>query len=187
MLYKLAFYDINRQLDKDNSLNHYLDIHGYIPLWVLIKIFTLGRVNNFYSNMKDTDKNKIAKELAFTSRLDSENITKYTKLITLFRNLCAHEERMYNFKSLNQKKGPINLPKTPFHNALNIPENTNRNGVFDAIICLKYLLARNDFLILFNKIESLINILNEEIKSIDINDILLEMNFPINWRNIKEL
>ena len=36
--------------------------------------------------MKDTDKNKIAKELAFTSRLDSENITKYTKLITLFRN-----------------------------------------------------------------------------------------------------
>ncbi|MDX8336602.1 Abi family protein [Candidatus Cetobacterium colombiensis] len=174
--------DINRQLDKDNSLNHYLDIHGYIPLWVLIKIFTLGRVNSFYINMKDSDKNKIAKELAINYPLDSESIIKYSKLIALFRNLCAHEERMYNFKSLNDKKNPINLPLTSFHKKLGI--TGNRNGLFDVIICLKYLLNPNDFSILFDRLEDLIDTLSIDIKSISINNILLEMNFPKNWKLI---
>lgn len=177
--------DINRQLDKDNSLNHYLNIHGYIPLWVLIKIFTLGRVNSFYSNMKDSDKNKIAKELAFDYRLDSESVAKYTKLIALFRNLCAHEERMYNFKSLNKKKDPINLPMTQIHTKLNITKS--RNGLFDMVICLKYLLNSNDFLILLDKLEGLVDSLSVEIKSICINDILLEMNFPKTWKEIRDL
>lgn len=177
--------DINRQLDKDNSLNHYLDIHGYIPLWVLVKIFTLGRVNNFYNNMRDADKNKVARELAFDYRLESENITKYTKLIALFRNLCAHEERMYNFKSLNESRRPINLPLTQLHSTLNI--TGNRNGLFDVIICLKYLLSKTDFFTLFVKLENLINNLDDEIKSIDTKDILFEMNFPENWKEIKLL
>ncbi|MCQ9628357.1 Abi family protein [Cetobacterium somerae] len=177
--------DINRQLDKDNSLNHYLNIHGYIPLWVLIKIFTLGRVNSFYSNMEDSDKNQIAKELAFYYRLDSENVAKFTKLIALFRNLCAHEERMYNFKSLNKNKAPINLPITQIHTDLNI--TGSRNGLFDVIICLKYLLNPNDFLILFDKLEDLISTLSEEIKSICIDKILFEMNFPQNWKEIRNL
>ena len=173
--------DMSRQLNKDNSLNHYLDSYGYIPLWVLIKILTLGRINNFYNNMKDTDKNIIAKALAFNYRLSIEDIGKYTKLIALFRNLCAHEERMYNFKSLNKKK-PINLTETSIHKELKIAGN--RNGLFDVIICLKYLLEPSDFIIFFEKTEYLITNLEEKIKSIPIEDILFQMNFPINWKEI---
>ena len=37
---------------------HYLDTYNYIPLWVLIRILSFGKVSKFYSIMQPKEKNK---------------------------------------------------------------------------------------------------------------------------------
>lgn len=177
--------DINKQLDNKGIVSHYLDTHDCIPLWVLIKIFTLGRVNKFYSCMRDKEKDIVARELAYNYRLNSVDIEAYTRLITVFRNLCAHEERMYNYRALKNGKQPIDLPETGIHKILNI--QGDRNGLFDVIVCLKYLLKTEDFQKLFLKITEVIKNLSYGLNSVDINDVLKKMNFPTNWENIEKI
>lgn len=46
--------EIQRQLasrSTDPSIAHYLNRHGYIPLWVLNNILTLGTISKFFSLM----------------------------------------------------------------------------------------------------------------------------------------
>ena len=46
----------------NKMLNHYMKKYGYIPLWVLIRIMTLGEVSKFYELMKQKDQNAVAKK-----------------------------------------------------------------------------------------------------------------------------
>ena len=177
--------DIARQLGRDKSLTHYLETHGYIPLWVLVKIFTLGRVSKFYTLLKEKDRREISIEITKGFEVLEKDLKGYLKLISIFRNLCAHEERMYNFKSKNNANSPINIPKTVIHNRLNILGN--RNGLFDLLICLKLLLEKEEFEKLFIKLEKSITNLEKELTSIDIKDVLKVMLFPDNWKTIKVL
>lgn len=173
--------DIARQLGKDKSLNHYLEDHGYIPLWVLIKIFTFGRLSIFYGLMKEADRRSISMMLTDQYTILEKDLKHYMKIISIFRNLCAHEERMYDFKCLSQNKRPINVPISVIHTNLNIP---NGNGFFDLLISLKLLLSKEDFLKLFEKLKIAIDNLDREISSIKLDDILKSMLFPANWKDI---
>jgi len=175
--------DIARQLNKDKSLTHYLEEHGFIPLWVLIKIFTFGRVSIFYGLMKESDRRNVATMLTDQYVILEKDLSSYMKIISIFRNLCAHEERMYDFKCLNQNKRPIKVPKSIIHNHLKID---NKNGFFDLLISLKLLISQEEFSILYNKLKDVLNNLDSEISSIPLKKILDNMLFPDNWTEIEK-
>ncbi len=174
--------DISRQIGKDNSLTHYLENHGYIPLWVLTKIMTFGRISKFFPLMKQTEKTKVAISISKNYPIAFSDLGKFLEFIAIFRNLCAHEERTYNFRRLKQNKLPRDIVETIFHKQLAI--SGNRNGLFDLIICLKLLLEKEVFNNLFIKIENQINILENQLNVISINKVLAAMNFPSNWKEI---
>lgn len=159
-------------------LKHSLLEHEGVPLWVLVNVLTMGTISKFYKNMKEKDRVVVSK--AFNV-LES-HLEKYIYLITLFRNICAHEERCYSEKV----KGNIN--NTVHHARLNLATNNTgdylqgKNDVFALLITMKVLLSRKDYNILKEKLNKLILELQSELNTISINDVLYKMGFPQNWK-----
>ena len=44
--------DIARQINKSSSITHYMENYGYVPMWVLANILTLGTISRFFNLMK---------------------------------------------------------------------------------------------------------------------------------------
>lgn len=66
--------DINSEIlhqykNSNKMIVHYLDTYNYIPLWVLIRILSFGKVSKFYSIMQSKEKNKISKRYNIKSEV----------------------------------------------------------------------------------------------------------------------
>ena len=115
--------------------------------------------------------------------VNEKGLEQYLKILTLFRNVCAHNERLYSFRI------QIDFPDTPLHGKLGIPKKGNqyllgKRDLFGLVIAFRYLLPKQSFLA-FQK--SLIRILKQYIKSsnqISEPALLSMMGFPSNWEKI---
>lgn len=55
--------EISHQYKNSNKMIvHYLDTYNYIPLWVLVRVLSFGKVSKFYSFMKDKEQNVISRK-----------------------------------------------------------------------------------------------------------------------------
>ena len=91
---------------------HQRTLYHNVPLWVLINTLTNGQLSHFYSLLPFSLKTKISKEFPAVRERELE---KYLKIFTLFRNVCAHNERLYCFQT------QIDFPDSTLHAKLNIP------------------------------------------------------------------
>lgn len=161
---------------------HYLSNYGYVPLWILVKLLSFGMINEFYSIIKPEDKVNIANYY----NLDVETLGIYIGLLSNYRNLCAHEDIVYDHRT--QKE----IPDTKYHFELNIPLTNDeyiygKNDIFSVIIMLKYMLTESDFIDFINEIEYDLNILDGKVNVIPQSKILDIMGFPSNWSEIAKL
>ena len=173
--------DIANSITKRPYINHYILNYGFIPLWVLVNTLTLGRLSQFYSLMNQSVRVEVSKHWS----IKDEELNQYIKTLAYYRNLCAHDERLYNSKN-NQ-----DIPDTIYHEFLEIPQINSRyicgkNDLFSLIIILKVLLPENDFKTLCNKINGRMESLKKKINHIDCNSIFKQMGFPDNWAKIKQ-
>lgn len=173
--------DISRAISKKPYINHYILTHGFIPLWVLVNAITLGRLSQFYSLMKQPIRIKVSQHW----NIKEEDLNQYIKTLAFYRNLCAHDERIYN-SICNQ-----DIPNTDMHNKLSIPVNNGRyksgkNDLFSLIIVLKILLPSDDFNTMCNKIEGRMISLTQKLVHINSQDVFNSMGFPTNWIQIKK-
>lgn len=81
---------------------HYLAAYGEVPLWVLVNDLTFGNMTHFFQLMKRGDQNSVCKHLFNTSlrergdgRITPHEVLRAYSVLTRFRNLCAHDERLY--------------------------------------------------------------------------------------------
>ena len=119
----------------NKMLNHYIKKHGFIPLWVLIRIMTLGEVSKFYELMKQKDQNAIAKKFGVREK----TLKTYLHNIAIVRNICAHDEKLYDLKLNNA----IIKNNIHFNYNLDLKDGEYSNGykdLFSIIIILKVLL-----------------------------------------------
>lgn len=164
---------------KDPSISHYLKKYGYVPLWVLNNILTLGQISKFYSILKQPDRQKISRIFQITDN-QLESTLFYLSSI---RNFCAHGNRLYCFRT---KRPLIDFNA---HAALNIPKSDGyeydygKRDLFASMIALRYVLPKSDYLKLIKEIYRLFSIIRPKLSTISENDILKEMGFPIDWRN----
>lgn len=176
--------DIQRQISSrvsDPSISHYLKEHGYIPLWVLNNILTLGTISNFYKIMNQKERQEISKIFKIQDN-ELENILMY---ITPIRNFCAHNNRLYCYRT----KMP--LTDLPIHNALNIPRSSEskneyiygKRDLFAAVLGMKILLSDMEFKKFLKEINNALNILRPNMHILEENVLLSYMGFPNNWRN----
>lgn len=175
---------ISEQSGRHNAVTHYVTEYGYVPLWVLVNVLTFGNISKFYGIMKLQDRQVVAKEFGL-----QENVFKsYLKLMSIFRNICAHDERLYN-----TKLGKLEIISGSIHTRLSIQRanngkyNCGTNDVFALLICLKEFLPKRqkgEFAETIRQIDKEIDKLTSKIHTVNINDILIVMGFPVNWKNL---
>ncbi|MCT4785710.1 Abi family protein [Exiguobacterium aestuarii] len=170
---------------KNNPVKHYLDNHDGVPLWVLVNYLTIGNMNYFYKCLTNSLQNTIAQDFAInynrdyqsTEHITPEMIMNVLKISNFFRNVCAHEERLYSYKVQNPPKN------RQFSSVLNIPAEHLRDGkLFTLVSFLKIVLPKNEHKQLVIELNKLINDYQGKFVSVSFNDILENMGFPRNWR-----
>ena len=107
-------YITNTKLEELYSLYEF-DKYGYIPLWVLVRVLSFGKISKFYSLMKPKEQNAISKKY----NLSINEFIVILHNLTLARNICAHDEKLYDIKMKNR------ISSTIYHKKLKID---NKNG-----------------------------------------------------------
>lgn len=175
--------EIQRQTasrSSDPSIEHYLKNHGYIPLWVINNILTLGTISKFYSLMLPSERQSISRHFQMMDN-ELENALLY---ISVVRNFCAHGNRLYCFRTKNP------LMSTKYHMDLKIPQNDNgeylqgKRDLFACVIALKRLLSNNDYKRMSKELFRAIRTLNKKLQLLTQEEVLAEMGFPPNWREL---
>ena len=165
-----------------SATSHYLKNYGYIPLWVVVKVLSFGIVGELYTVMKREDQ----EEIANIYDLSVNNLLTYLPILSNYRNLCAHEDILYDHRT--QKI----IGDTKYHDGLDIPTTDGeyiygKDDLFALIIILKQLLRPEEFRLLINELSYEIDILCGKLKVINIGKVLDTMGFPRNFREILDL
>jgi abortive infection bacteriophage resistance protein len=162
------------------NLNHYIVNHENIPLWVLSRKLTFGNVSKMLDMLPQQVQTKISKNYAHLT--STPQLSAIISLLVLFRNTCAHNDRLYNY-TVNKGK----LPYLRLHNELGVHCLTNgdcaygKQDLFAAVIALRYLLEDTNFSLFFHKLEELIQ--NHPDNAIfPKTELIKNMGFPANWR-----
>ena len=161
---------------------HYVSNYGYIPLWILVKVLSFGIVSEMFSILKQEDQKDIAK----IYEIDPEEFMVYLPILANYRNLCAHEDILYE----NRTQKCIN--DTVYHQLLKIRKEDEeyvygKNDVFALIIIMRQMLQNEDFKNMTIELENVVQTLNYNLHTISINDVLNRMGFPLNWMDIAKI
>ncbi len=162
---------------------HYMNKYGYIPLWVLVKVLSFGIVSELYSILKKEDKLAISK----IYNIDMDELINYLAILANYRNLCAHEDILYE----NKTQRSIN--DTVFHLLMGIEKDEfgiykkGKNDLFSLLIILRQILRNEDVKNLIIEIKREVNNLEFNLHSISIQAVLDRMGFPANWEEIANI
>jgi len=164
------------------ATKHYISNYGYIPMWVSVKVLSFGIIAELYSILKQTDKD----EIAAIYGISSKDLNIYLTLLSNYRNLCAHEDILYDH--ITQRS----IPNNKYHSFLDIPMVEDeyiygKNDLFAMIIILRQMLSDSEFSDLINEISYEMDILDSKIDSVDTKTILNRVGFPDNWREIADI
>ena len=165
-----------------SATQHYVSNYGYIPLWILVKVLSFGIVSEMYSILKTEDQ----KDIADIYGLDSDLMILYLPILANYRNLCAHEDILYENRT--QKA----IEDTEYHELLNIRREEDeyvqgKNDLFALIIIMKQLLGEEEFTNMTYELDRVIESLNYNLHTIKVKSVLDKMGFPINWKDLANI
>lgn len=161
-------------------VQHHIKKYKNVPLWVIINTLTFGNISKMYSFSKPSLQAKISKEFV---ELRENDIGDILNVLSKFRNVCAHNERLFNYKTTKA------IPDLSVHIKLKIPKVGNfykygKNDLFSVVICFKYLLPNDDFLEFFGNLNKILGDYLSKSRVLSKNVLLEEMGFPQNWEDI---
>lgn len=179
---------IKKQVDNmQPAVKWYNENYKYFPFWVVVNILTIGSVSRIYGKLKDSDKITVAKNY----KLPYDYLGSYIRHINLVRNICAHNDVLYRYKSINSIPQKIKNVKD-IYEKLGILKNpkTGRyfkgsNDFLATIIIFKLLLSKENFNLFYTKFKGLLSKLKKTLSPIFYEKILDEMGLPENWFEIK--
>ena len=172
---------------KGNSIVHYIAQHQDVPLWVLINFLDFGDLRYFITNLRKSLQSTIAKDLytfiheytkPITDPLTPEILISFIATINDIRNVCAHTNRLLNFKCKSACKFWSHL-----HPNYGISPSDYQNTVYSVFLILQCFISKSEYVALHNKILELCTQLHAQLQSISINDIYQKLGFPIEWHH----
>lgn len=183
-------YDVINKMKRQIRVNgkqhaatsHYLSNYGYIPMWILVKVLSFGIISELYNILKAEDQMSLSEFY----NLDPETLSIYLNLLANFRNLCAHEDILYDHRTQRV------IPDTKYHYELNIDMTDDeyvygKNDLYAIVIILKQMLTKNEFQQFIFEIGYEIDVLDGKIDAVELDLILNKIGFPSNWRDIENL
>lgn len=167
---------LSTKLDKTELISGSIIKLGYVPFDIFVNYLTMGEISTFYSLMKQKDQILVSKIFGILY----DDLAFYLKNLTVARNLCAHDEKFFDFK---YKKS---IKKERIGNS-NVFSNFNDNDNFSIAIIISLILGKeetNEFIyqleLEFNKLEEKMPLSVAEI-------IKNKIGFYDDWKNINLL
>ena len=104
--------------------------------------------------------------------------------MTLFRNVCAHGERLFS-----NNIAQMEFPDTLLHRKMGLPKNgiqytVGKKDYFGLVIALRYMLPQQDFLTYKRELKKLIDLYCRKSQRLSKQDLLTQMGMPVNWESI---
>lgn len=151
-----------------------------VPLWVLVNALTFGTLSKMYFYFPSDLQSKVSKNFP---NVNEKQLGQFLSVLTKFRNVCAHNERLFFFQCRDS------IPNTRIHQKLGIPQKNatyqyGKNDLFSVVIAFRYLLPNDEFLVFKKNLSVLISKLLDSTEHISENELLTAMGFPTNWKNI---
>ena len=168
----------NQTLSHNNDypyISYNLNKYGTVPLWAIINTFSFGTLSKMYQFSTRKMQNEISKNFP---HIYPQHLVTILRFLTKFRNVCAHGERLYNYKTYTS------IPTLPIHITLSANSSGGKNDFFSVLICLKYLSQEYDFITLIKTIDEMLKEHEKILGSTYLNAIRSEMGFPSNWQDI---
>ena len=107
----------------------------------------------------------------------------FLAVMTKFRNVCAHNERLFSYRSKDE------IPDMELHAKLGIPKGRGlyqcgKNDLFAVVIAFRYLLPKQEFLVFKRALTTQIDNFLKSTTHISEEELLHAMGFPANWKKI---
>ena len=161
-------------------INHQRQAYGNVPLWVLFNGVTFGSLSKFYGFTTQDIQSKVAKNF---DKVNQKQLEQYLSVITKYRNVCAHGERLFSYQTRND------IPDTALHAKLGIPKNGSqyimgKHDLFAVVITFRYLLPSEDFTRFKASLTSVIQHYLRSPGAMSDIDLYRYMGFPSNWEKL---
>lgn len=187
-----VYSEIGKQYkNKNDSIHYYSTNHGYLPMWVLMNILTMGNISKFFIIQKKEVKLRTMNSLRIIPQHQNQqdkyisNFEKLLNIITLFRNVCAHNERLYCFKHrvfLDDKfmdlkrKLPINISKSN--------KNNVKSHLYSIMFIISIFLSKSELTSFKSEIVKQFKNLDRGLSSINLTDIKQMMHLDFDWNTL---
>lgn len=168
---------------------HYLSKYQELPMWVLVKKLTLGEIVHFYKALTEDVQLQILEEFCKSYKAEysynycscAADIEKFCAILSFineFRNICAHEDRLYDHsvKNRSHKIPPVSY----FFMAQPL---TFKSVVFDVFLIMGFFLTKKDYRKLRSDIAAEITQLQNELPQSIMNNVLIKMGMRKTWKN----
>lgn len=151
-----------------------------VPLWVLMNALTFGQISKMFQFSPQNMQGQICRNIEYVKKNEMIN---YLKVLTLFRNVCAHSERLFSYRT------HIDIPDTMIHKKLCIPKNgtkysKGKNDLFIVVIAFLYLLPKLDFTMFKRELFLLLSEYEKGNSPLSTTILYGDMGFPENWEDI---
>jgi abortive infection bacteriophage resistance protein len=161
-------------------INHQRQAHSNVPLWVLVNAVTFGSLSKFYSLVTQDLKVKVSKNF---EKVNEKQLRQYLSVITKFRNVCAHNERLFSYQTQDD------IPNTALHQKLGLPKNgtqysCGKRDLFAMVISFRYLLPTQEFKIFKASLAQTIRQYLDASPAMAEATLYQYMGFPQNWKKI---
>ena len=141
---------------------------------------TFGQTSRMYAYLRHPMRADVAKQY---EHVNERELGQHLKVLVLYRNCCAHGERLFSHKVYSD------VPDTPLHAKLGIPKNgeqyaMGKRDLFGAVISLRYLLPPDQFLPFRRQLARLVDGFARDCAAIEADELLDLMGFPKNWADL---
>lgn len=165
---------------KHEYINHHRSMKGNVPLRILINALTIGNISSLYALSKHSVRSKVSHNFV---HVNEKELEQYLKVLVMFRNMCAHNERLFSSYAHSD------IPDTIIHKKLKIPKTGEqyiygKRDLFSLVITFRYLLPKEDFTIFKKALADAINQYLKNSSRLGEIELLKYMGFPVNWKSI---
>lgn len=171
---------IANQSTEHSYLVHQRQKHNNVPLWVSVNALTFGQISKMYSLLPFAIQSAVAQTYPFVNEKELEQ---YLRCLTLYRNVCAHNERLYCFRSR------LDIPDTTLHKKMHIQLNGSqytqgKRDYFGLIVAFRYLLSDDSFISFKRDLIKLIRCYQKQSTRLSKQELYSALGLPNNWTSI---
>ena len=156
-------------------LEHYKTQHHNVPLWVMFQTLSFGNISKFYEVSVSRVRSAVSRDY---DGISEEQLRQILEVLTDFRNVCAHNERLFNHRCAKH-----DIPDLPLHQRLRIPQKgqqylCGKRDYFAVIVAFAYLLPKDEYIEYLEFLFELLDRAGSEIKKVSNRELRRVMGIP---------